>query len=44
MVLDVRKLGLIQPKVITLEGGGGINRVMVYFPKFKQVNVRDNYM
>ena len=44
----VRKLRLIQPMVITLEekgsGGGGGNRAMVSFRKFKQVNARDNYM
>ena len=33
---------LIQPMVITLEGR--VNRVMVSFRKFKQVNLRDNYM
>ena len=39
----VRNFRLIQPRVITL-GGGGVNRVMVSFRKFKQVNARDNYM
>ena len=28
-IIYVRKIGLIQPKVITLEGG--VNRVMVFF-------------
>ena len=43
----VRNLRLIQPMVITLEGkegGWGVNRVIVSFRKFKQVNARDNYM
>ena len=38
----VRNLSLIQPTVINLKGG--VNRVMVSFRKFKQVNARDNYM
>ena len=42
-LINVRNLRLIQPMVITLEGGG-VNRVMVSFRKFKQVNARDNYM
>ena len=33
MKINVRKIGLIQLKVITL--GGGLNRVMVSFCKFK---------
>ena len=40
----VRNLRLIQPMVITLEGGRGVNRVMVSFCKFKQMYARDNYM
>ena len=42
-LINVRNLRLIQPMEITLEGGG-VNRVMVSFCKFKQVNARDNYM
>ena len=34
LVSIVRKIRLIQPMVITLEGGG-VNRVMVTFCKFK---------
>ena len=34
--MSVRKIRLIQPMVLTLEnGGGGVNRVMVSFCKFK---------
>ena len=39
----VRNLRLIQPMVIILEGVE-VNRVMVSFRKFKQVNAKDNYM
>ena len=45
VIIIVRKIKLIQPMVITLEEGErGVNRVMVSFLKFKQVNARDNYM
>ena len=41
IVRNLRLIQVIQPMVITL---GGVNRMMVSFRKFKQVNAKENYM